>query len=367
MKDMDIILFLLSLGIILLGCELFTNSVEWTGKRFKLSEGAVGSVLAAVGTALPETIIPIIAILFIGGDAGHEIGTGAILGAPFMLATLALFVCGLSVLIFAKRRGTKTLHLNSGCIRRDLKFFLAAYALAAIAALAPPEFNWFKVILGFLLIPLYGAYVWYTFKTGVGECADDELKPLYCHDIVTKIRGRRDYSFEHVDDPVAGKLDRLRVHEPSTPLIFFQMAVALLAIIVGANMFIGQINALAEELGVAAAIMALLVTPIATELPEKFNSFLWIKDKKDTFALGNITGAMVFQSCIPVTIGIVLTNWHLNLSNGVEMLQAASIGIALLSGAVLYLESRKSEMKMSGLFFGGVLYLIFIILVLATI
>jgi cation:H+ antiporter len=364
---MDILLFLVSLGIILIGCELFTNSVEWTGKRFKLSEGAVGSVLAAVGTALPETIIPLIAILFVGGEAGHEIGTGAILGAPFMLATLALFVCGLSVFIFAKRRGTKTLHINGVCIRRDLKFFLAAYSLAAIAALAPPEYSWFKFILGFLLIPLYGVYVWYTFKTGAGECADEELKPLYCSKILTRFRGRSGKSFEHVDDPVAGRIDRLRTHEPSTPTIFFQMAIALIAIIVGANLFIGQIEALAVELGVAAAIMSLLITPIATELPEKFNSFLWIRDSKDTYALGNITGAMVFQSCIPVTVGIVLTSWHLDLTNGVELLAAASIGFALLSGVVLYLQSNKSEMRKGGLFFGGLLYLAFIILVFAVV
>lgn len=101
---MDILMFFLSFVVILLGCELFTNGVEWIGKRFKLSEGCVGSLLAAVGTALPETLIPIIAILFVGGESGHEIGTGAILGAPFMLATLALFVCGISVFLFAKRR-----------------------------------------------------------------------------------------------------------------------------------------------------------------------------------------------------------------------------------------------------------------------
>src|SRR5512147_2529570 len=103
---MDIFVFLLSFAVILVACEFFTNGVEWTGRRFNLSEGAVGSVLAAVGTALPETLVPLIAILMIGGDAGHEIGVGAILGAPFMLATLAMFVCGLSLLLFRKRRQT---------------------------------------------------------------------------------------------------------------------------------------------------------------------------------------------------------------------------------------------------------------------
>ena len=60
---------------------------------------------------------------------------------------------------------------------------------------------------------------------------------------------------------------------------------------------------LSETLGAAPLIMSLLITPIATELPEKFNSVLWIRQRKDTLALGNITGAMVFQSTFPVSVG----------------------------------------------------------------
>ena len=100
----EVAFLLLSLGIILVAAELFVNGVEWLGKIFNLSEGAVGSVLAAVGTALPETIIPIIALLFNRGTSGHEIGIGAILGAPLMLSTLAMFVTGMAVVIFRKRR-----------------------------------------------------------------------------------------------------------------------------------------------------------------------------------------------------------------------------------------------------------------------
>src|SRR5947208_12934592 len=90
-----------ALVVILLSAELFTNGVEWVGEAFGLSEGAVGSVLAAVGTALPETMLPLVAIL-LGHGGGEEIGTGAILGAPFMLTTLAMFVVGVSVLLFAR-------------------------------------------------------------------------------------------------------------------------------------------------------------------------------------------------------------------------------------------------------------------------
>ncbi|WP_424357355.1 sodium:calcium antiporter [Methanocella sp. MCL-LM] len=363
---MDLIVFILSFVVILVGCELFTNGVEWVGRRFKLSEGAVGSVLAAVGTALPETIVPLIAILTIGGHAGEEIGVGAILGAPFMLTTLALFVCGLSVLMFQRRRGTKTLHVNGTLIRRDLKFFLLAYGLAAVAALAPPEYGLFKWVLGFCLVPLYIVYTIYTMKTGetVGEDGE-EMKNLYLDNVVRKCTGKEGKPVEcPADVNVADLKKTLHAAEPSTLLIIVQVLASLGLIILGANMFVSQIKDIATFLGINPLILSLIIAPIATELPEKFNSMLWIREKKDTFAIGNITGAMVFQSCIPVTIGILLTGWHLDITGRIGQLQAAAIAIALLSGIILYLESSHKEIKMSGLMIGGLLYLAFIGLVL---
>ena len=97
---MSVVFLILALAIILASAELFTNGVEWFGRRYELGEGAVGSILAAVGTALPETLVPIIAIVFTGGAAAEQVGIGAILGAPFMLASLAMVVTAAAVVIF---------------------------------------------------------------------------------------------------------------------------------------------------------------------------------------------------------------------------------------------------------------------------
>jgi cation:H+ antiporter len=348
---MDILVFLLSFVVILAGCELFTNGIEWTGKRFNLSEGAVGSVLAAIGTALPETLVPLIAILMLGGSSGEEIGVGAILGAPFMLATLALFVCGLSVFLFARRRNTRTLHINGTLIRRDLKFFLLAYGLAAVAAFTPPSLGIFKTVLGFTLIPLYIVYMIYTLRTGEAGGHED-LKDLYLDRVIKRYLPRRPAD---KDSPAP--------QEPNTFLILVQVVASLCAIILGANLFVNQINDIATFIGINPLILSLVISPIATELPEKFNSALWIRERKDTFAIGNITGAMVFQSCIPVTIGILLTGWHLNIADKVQFLEALTIGIALLSGVILYWRSSHKELNISGLMMGGLLYVLFIVAV----
>jgi cation:H+ antiporter len=191
--------------------------------------------------------------------------------------------------------------------------------------------------------------------------SEEEQKGLYVHGAIFRLNGWRSVD----PDEDIGEKFREQIYRPDPPtyMIIIQVFMGLMGIIVGAAMFVDQINSIASTIGIPALIFALLVSPIATELPEKFNSVMWIRAKKDTFAIGNITGAMVFQSCIPVTIGILLTPWHLNLNNTTQFLEAVCIGIALLSGAVLYWRSSHKELHMSGLMLGGVLYLIFLVLV----
>ena len=325
---MSIVLLIIALVIILISAELFTNGVEWFGRRYELGEGAVGSVLAAVGTALPETLIPIIAILFTGTAASDDIGVGAILGAPFMLATIAMVVTAVAVLVFAwRKRRTRDVAVNEGIMRRDLSHFLIAYGLAMVAAVVDVRAFHYALAAGLMIF--YGYYVWETLKAE-GDLGED-TKPLYFH--------------RHPE-------------MPHTHRIYLQIGAALVGIIVGAEIFVREVEVLSETLGVAPLVMSLLITPIATELPEKFNSVLWIRQRKDTLALGNITGAMVFQSTFPVSIGLVFTTWHLTndaLIAGV---------LALVSGAVFYLTLRiRHTLTWWSLLGAGSLYFVFLIYV----
>src|SRR5215207_10845274 len=129
--------FVAALVAILMGAAFFTNAVEILGGRLGMRQGAVGSLLAAVGTALPESMIAVVAIVepVLTGKASEEgalIGIGAILGAPFMLATLAMFVVGVSALIFRGRRYQGTgLRIDVTTISRDVGFFLVFFVVAA--------------------------------------------------------------------------------------------------------------------------------------------------------------------------------------------------------------------------------------------
>jgi cation:H+ antiporter len=345
---MDLVLLALAFLIILAGAELFTNGIEWFGRKLELAQGAVGSVLAAVGTALPETMIPIIAIAFGGkGAASDEIGIGAILGAPFMLATLAMFVTGIGVLAFRRRRPSGTrMVVDTTVLAHDIRYFVVAYSIAIGAAFLPADMGPARIVVALVLVAIYAWYVKQHLDAESGPNGD-ELPPLRFH---TLDRGRS----------ADGTPPRLRI-------VSVQVLVALACIIGGAYVFVGAVGRLAETIGMSELLLALVIAPIATELPEKFNSLIWVRQGKDTLAMGNITGAMVFQSAIPTVVALILAGeaWHINQDS---MLAFASAGIAFLAvGAVFIPARRRSALDGRSLLVGGVLYVAYLALVLGSV
>jgi cation:H+ antiporter len=342
----DVAVLAVAFLVILIGAELFTNGIEWFGRKLELAEGAVGSVLAAVGTALPETMIPVIAILFTGGEA-ENVGIGAILGAPFMLSTLAMFVTGVAVIAVGRRRPTGDRVLADGrVLAHDLRYFGVAYALAIATALLPGPLTWVRLVVAAILLGMYGWYVKAHFEADPDIDAAD-LAPLRMH--------RLDRQAHRADPSVP----RLRV-------VSLQVLVALACIVGGAWAFVGSVAALSSELGADPALLALVIAPIATELPEKFNSVIWVRQSKDTLALGNITGAMVFQSTIPTVIAVVFAGAAWRISSD-SLLAFASAGIAFLSIALIFVPVARSGLLTGRrLLIGGALYLVYLVLVVAS-
>lgn len=264
---------------------MFTNGIEWLGAKLDLGQGAVGSLLAAVATALPETLIPIVAI--VGGSAGaDEVATGAIIGAPFMLATLAMVLVGGATLLYRRRRpqGSR-LAVHGETLARDLGFFTACFAGGlALGLFSSPL--WLRILGALALVLAYAWYVQRTLVRGGDVQAEEMIKPLL--------------------------FDTTKSDAPSLGTVLAQCAVALLGIIGGAHLFVEALTHLAEHAGLKPLVLSLVLAPFATELPEKINSFFWARDAKDALALGNITGAMVFQSTLPVAFGLAFTEWDLD-------------------------------------------------------
>ena len=320
-----------ALLIILLGATVFTNGLEWFGKKLNLSDGAVGSIFAAIGTALPETLVPIIAILFGNAEAGQSIGVGAIIGAPFMLGTLALFISGVAVICNRKKRPDfPVMRVDTVVMRRDMEYFLALYALAILCTFVSHPV--LRIFVAMTLFLCYGAYALKTIKgNNHGPVQEADLDPCYFAP---------------------------KSHDPHFALIMFQVMSSLFLIVWGSYIFVEKIQIISLKMGISPFILAMIIAPIATELPEKFNSVIWINKGKDTLAIGNITGALVFQSSVITAIGIMMTKWELtHAAFATALLTFASVGLA-------YTQIRlKKRLTPSTLLAGGLFYVLFLTLV----
>ncbi len=308
---MDIFLLIVALIVILAGAEAFTNALEHLGDRLGISEGVTGSIFAAVGTALPEAMVPIVAIFSTAtsgapAQLGEEVGVGAILGAPMMLSTLTLFIMALFVSPQRGWRGALTPEPTG--LRRDLRWFLISFGLSAVALFVPHHITLARIGIGMALVTLYFLYVMVTLRASA--------------DLVAEGHGTE---AEHA-------LYLSKTSLPTNmPVILIQLALGLGMIVFGANLFVDGIEGLSHWLDISALILSLLIIPVATELPEKINSILWIRRRKDTLAFGNITGALVFQGSLLPAIGVLLTPW----SPSPPVLLGA--GLTLLAGGYTYL------------------------------
>jgi cation:H+ antiporter len=326
----------LMLIIILIAAEVFTNALEHLGEKLGISEGVTGSLFAAVGTALPETMVPLLALLAgtASSQTNEEIGVGAILGAPLMLATLSIFLMAASV--WKRRTASGHLRPEKTGLIRDLNFFIAAFGFATLAMFIPHTQAAIRYALGFGMVMIYFVYVMLT------------------------LRASKDLVEEGHATEADGDMFLCKIGLPNNmAVILLQLVLGLGLLVAGAKGFIGGVEEAASILGISALLLSLLIIPIATELPEKVNSILWIRKGKDTLAFGNITGAMVFQGTLLPAIGIMLTPW----APQKEVL--AGVVITLIGAVWLrIMAAREGGLRVWHIGFNGLLYVTYLAIVL---
>lgn len=291
---------------IYLACEWFINAVEWLGARLKVGKMAVGTLLAAIGTALPESVVTFVAVAFGGGGHSKDIGVGAAMGGPLALSTIAYAVVGVVLLSNRRRRrrwseagsasstgplgagasGASTeppaeadLQVESRRLARDQTWFLSVFVIKVGLGLVAFAI---KPWLGLLFFATYAVYFSRELGNREGAGETEGLAPL--------------------------KLQPGRA-TPSTAAVVIQTVVTLSVIFGASQLFVRQLEWAGPQLGLTATVTALLLSPVATELPEVMNAILWVRQGKTDLALANISGAMMIQATVPSGLGILFTPW----------------------------------------------------------
>lgn len=319
------VLLVVSAVAIYFSCEFFVNGVEWVGRKAGVGETAVGTILAAFGTALPESVVTLVAVAFSHDPAGKAIGVGAALGGPLVLACLAYPLVG-GVLWFSRRRkGRRELVMDSRRLARDQGWFLVIFlfkvALGLVAFAIKP---W----LGFAFLAAYALYVWNEMRTEE-PAGEEPLEPL--------------------------KL-RPRAEAPSMGWALLQTSIAIVVIFGASQLFVAQLEVIGPGLGLSPMIVAVLLSPIATELPEAMNAIIWVRQGKERLALANISGSMMIQATVPSAFGIFFTPWLFDPG----LILAAGVTILAILG--LFLLLRRNALTPRRLAAFGSCYVLFAVL-----
>jgi cation:H+ antiporter len=273
--------FLLSAGAIYVACEYFVNGVEWFGQKLKLGATATGTILAAFGTALPESAVTFVAVILGRTPEQKDIGVGAAMGGPLVLATIAYAVVGVALWANRRRlqRADSIVRVAHGRLARDQSWFLAIFVVKCALGLIAFAF---KPWLGVLFLLAYALYVWRELKHDDTAPEEEELEPLKCQP---------------------------KAVDPAMGWVILQTTLALLVIAFASHVFVKQIEAIGVALQLSPHLVALVLSPVATELPETMNALIWVRQGKERLALANISGAMMIQATIPSSLAIFATPW----------------------------------------------------------
>jgi cation:H+ antiporter len=176
-------------------------------------------------------------------------------------------------------RGGDLAGVDTGRLARDQTWFLAIFIVKVSLGLVA------FAIKPWLGLVFFAVYILYFVRemTGTGDQASgDDLEPL-------KLQPRRTC--------------------PTTLAVTVQILVTLAIIFGASQLFVQQLEWAGPALGLPAVVVALLLSPIATELPEIMNAIIWVRQGKTQLALANISGAMMIQATVPSGIGILFTPW----------------------------------------------------------
>ncbi|MFJ4317205.1 sodium:calcium antiporter [Streptomyces lavendulae] len=344
------VLLIVCAGAIYLSCEWFVNAVEWLGERLKVGKMAVGTILAAFGTALPESVVTLVAVTTGATDEAKQIGVGAAMGGPLALATVAYGVTGAMLLLKRRRErleaaaptGAPASGLASGPgdetlgnakdmerLAKDQKWFLPIFFLKVALGLVAFAF---KPALGVLFFAAYAVYFWREIRSSrADEDTDDEEEEL---------------------EPL--KLQP-KAASPATWAVAVQTLATLVVIFIAAHFFVKQLDVIGPMLGLSATVTALLLSPIATELPEIMNAVIWVRQGKTRLALANISGSMMIQATVPSGIGLIFTSWQFDgplLWSGIVTMAAITY---------LLLTMRAHRLTPARLAVAGAFYVVFAI------
>lgn len=253
----QIIIFAVSLSVLLISANFFTNAAEKIGLKLGMSSFLVGVIIVGLGTSLPELVSAIIAVL----ENKSEIVTGAVIGSNVSNIFLIFGV----ITLYAKN----FIYLKEEFIRIDLHFMLGS-ALIFVVLLFDGGID---LIDSIILLLAFGIYNFYLFSTEV---------------------------------PSSSEMDKIKVQSIKFPIQIIIVVASAVGVYLGADYVISSIVNISSALEIDESIVSATVLALGTSLPELVVSITASRRGNAPMAIGNILGSNIFNVLfIPGVAGLI--------------------------------------------------------------
>ena len=240
---MNLFLLIFGLALLILGAELIIRGSVSFGRKLRVSLFAIGVVIVAGGTSLPELASSINAVV-----SNHpDLAVGAVIGSN--IANLILVMAATSFLIPISKINQN--QINQAWINIGLAVILITMSFLIIP---------FNFIYGILAIGLLFLIMYMQVKQGSLDVSDVEEKGDY-----------------------------------SLILSIILIVLGIILLIYGSDLFVDSAINIATQLNIPEAIIGISLVAFGTSLPELVVGILSAIRRKVDFALGNVLGSNIYN------------------------------------------------------------------------
>jgi cation:H+ antiporter len=298
LAENNLLTMLLWLGELIISSWILSYGAEHLSMRY----GAkfVGRTLLSIATTLPEIAI----VIYAAADGFYGIAIGAGLGSNLLMMTLGLSV----MLLIATTRLSKAplKGIPVGMFKLDKIFLLGTAVISA--ALFIDGYNF---VDGFAFSALFIAYIIMAFLEMREERKRESLKNSEIQKVQDKSR------LIEIDEPGAP----VRVFDGTMLKAVLAFVAGTIGIVMGAGPFIHSMQGFSLEVGISAIILAVIISPIAGEMPEKISMMILARKGAAgaSIAIANVLGSKILNNTLLLAVAVFGAMFHAGFYTTIEL------------------------------------------------
>lgn len=271
----QIVLLIVGIIVVLWGADRLTDGSVGLAARMGISQIVIGLTIVAMGTSMPEFCVSMVSAI----KGTPDLAVGNVVGSNIFNT---MFIVGCAAIV-------APIAITHDTVRRDIPFALVASALLFIMCVDGTIGRFDSLIL----LLLFVFFMVVTVK-GAGKQTDSSSDT------------------EHMKTAKAVGL----------------IAIGLVALILGSNVFVDNASAIARSLGVSDAVIGLTIVACGTSLPELATSVVAARKGNSGIAIGNVVGSNVFNILMILGITGLITPMTIH---GITTLDLSMMVISMIA------------------------------------